>query len=396
MASPTSPPPPPSPVYHDATTSDDPCLPFGTRLVRFVGTLMAAVPPCAPFEAGVIPSETPPPTGVAPEVHPSEFVATPPGRVAIASAARRLLFTVARAEVIRLAANPPLPRVRAAPESKPSATPAVTPAATAAAASHARDVRVASAACLLAVGDYPLAWALRRRVLLRARTRGGRRCDDGGEGGNRLAEREELRRERAFTALVLSAWPGAAAAWAHLANLAATACAEDVLGHGVVVGGEDAGDGSGGDWCVCDRAARAKPANYYAWVHRGRLLCAATGGGRPDGRAVAAREVAYARAFVERHVGDSSGWHYLRRALVAAATVGGRKSRGGTERVASRLTTDMSMSSPGFQAARLPPLVATLQSPAGCSPSAPGSPPFVAAPAGTSVWQCTPAFWLPR
>lgn len=49
MAPPTSPLPPPSLGYHDATTTDDPCLPFGTRLVRFVGALMTAVPPNAPY-----------------------------------------------------------------------------------------------------------------------------------------------------------------------------------------------------------------------------------------------------------------------------------------------------------------------------------------------------------
>lgn len=178
---------------------------------------------------------------------------------------------------------------------------------------HARDVWLASTACLLAVGDYPPAWALRRRLLAAAGPRGGGGADDGaGRGrGDRPTGRAEIlrRRERAFVALVLSAWPGAAAAWAHLAGLAAAAPVEDVHGAGPDVGGdEDAGGGSDDDWAVCDRAARAKAANYYAWVHRGRLLVAATaGGGDLDGRAVAVREVAYARAFVERHVGDSSG-----------------------------------------------------------------------------------------
>lgn len=45
MASSTFPPPP---ADHDAT-ADDPHLPFGTRLVRFVGALMAAAPPNAPY-----------------------------------------------------------------------------------------------------------------------------------------------------------------------------------------------------------------------------------------------------------------------------------------------------------------------------------------------------------
>lgn len=39
---------PPPPADHDAT-ADDPHLPFGTRLVRFVGALMAAAPPNAPY-----------------------------------------------------------------------------------------------------------------------------------------------------------------------------------------------------------------------------------------------------------------------------------------------------------------------------------------------------------
>lgn len=266
--------------------------------------------------------------------------------MAIASAARRLLFAAARTEVSRLAAATPLlpserrgaqqPAATAAPATTHEAAAAAATTATAAADdAHARDVRVASAACLLAVGDYPPAWALRRRLLAAAGPHGGGGADDGAgrRGGDRPAGRAEvlLRRERAFVGLVLSAWPGAAAAWAHLAGLAAAAAVEDVDGAGPDgCDGEDAGSGSDDDWAVCDRAARAKAANYYAWVHRGRLLVAATaGGGGLDGRAVAVREVAYARAFVERHVGDSSGWHYLRRALVAAAAVGGQHGRRG-------------------------------------------------------------------
>lgn len=297
------------------------------------------------FEAGVFPSDSPPPSGLAPSVHPSAYVVTLPGRLAIASAARRLLFVAARAEVSRLAAATPLlpSERRGAHQSAASAAPATTPAAAAPAAAtattaaaddtYARDVWVASAACLLAVGDYPPAWTLRRRLLVAARPRGVCGADDGagGGGGDRPAGPAEVlrRQERAFVALVLSAWPGAAAAWAHLAGLAAAAPAEDVHGAGPDVGGdEDVRGCSHNDWAVCDRAARAKASNYYAWVHRGRLLVAAmAGGGGRGGRAVAAREVAYARAFVELHVGDSSGWHYLRRALVAAAAVGGKSVR---------------------------------------------------------------------
>lgn len=386
----------PSPHIAFSLPRSAPVLPSFTALcVALRPSPIAPLPSSPRFEAGVFPSDNPPPTGVAPAVHPSAFVAMPPGRVAIASAARRLLFTVARGEVSRLAATMPLPHLRdAAQKPNPSAAPDSTPAATAVADAHARDVRVASAACLLAVGDYPPAWTLRRRLLLQTLACGRFHSDDTEGVGDCLAEREELRRERAFVALVLSAWPGAAAAWAHLAGLAAASPTEAVGVCGAEIGGDNAADGSVGDWAVCDRAARAKPANYYAWVHRGRLLCAATGGGGPDGRAVAVREVAYARAFVERHVGDSSGWHYLRRALVAAAAVGGNERRGGDGGGGtSRLTSGTPVTYLRSRAAALAPLVWTRKSPAGCLLSVTGSPPCAAALACISAWQCTPAFW---
>lgn len=140
------------------------------------------------------------------------------------------------------------------------------------------DFRAASV--LLAVNpDYATAWSVRKELLLQS----------GGEILNDDWSTSAPARELSFVSLILRRDPKSVEAWSHRSWVF-----RNYGWHGSSIAEE---------LRVCAVAASSAPCNYYAGVHRLRVL-------RRASYDVVLQEIAETRQWLQTHVSDSSGWWY--------------------------------------------------------------------------------------